>query len=229
MSSITLYNSYNEIESVSHRDKFDFIYADCMYKDTNFSWLNVAAGSLKQNGILIIQTDYHTVAQYKIEMDEKLNFVNWLIYLNDWGGVPRNRFAQKHDDILIYCNGDRWKWYPERIQIPKATAGTKFDKKGTGTKTPPSVFYDHPSFSTVSRERVAVRDETFTMQKPVWLMERLLLPFTDEGDDVLDMFMGTGTLGVVSKRLGRNYVGFEANRSVFATAVRRIESENLHV
>lgn len=211
---------------------YDFIYADCMYENKDMDWVYWCASRLKENGIFIIQTDYHTVAEYKVLLDnlegpyEKplLTFVNWLIYMNNWGGVPKNRFAQKHDDILVYCKGKSWKWYPDRIQIAKATAGTSFDKKGTGLKTPPSVFYDKVSFSTTSLERVDVGGSNFSMQKPEWLMERLLLPFTDENDSVLDVFMGTGTLGLVCKKYNRNYTGIEIDKQVFDAASARIFS-----
>jgi DNA modification methylase len=35
---------------------------------------------------------------------------------------------------------------------------------------------------------------------------------TNEGDLVLDPFMGTGTTGLVSKELNRNYIGFELQK-----------------
>lgn len=225
---IELFNE-NNTDVCSRIDrKFDFIYADCMYENKDFSWLEPAIRCLSKNGIFIIQTDYHTVADYKSIMNEwwDITFVNWLIYMNNWGGTPKNRFAQKHDDILVYCNGTNWKWYPDRIQIPKATAGTKFDKRGTGTKTPPSVFYDHPSFSTMSNEREEVNGKNFSMQKPLWLMERLLLPFTDEGDNVLDLFMGTGTLGEVCVKLSRNYCGIESDADTFEVSKKRVHNES---
>lgn len=222
---INLLNTDNQSDLSSYYGTVDFVYADCMYESWDFAWLWPARRLLKPSGILVIQTDYHTVAEYKMDMrinSPEFTFVNWLIYMNNWGGVPKNRFAQKHDDILVYCKGNDWKWYPDRIQIPKATAGTAFDKKGTGTKTPPSVFYDKVSFSTMSNERVSVDGQNFSMQKPEWLMERLLLPFTDEGDNVLDMFMGTGTLGVVCKKYSRNYIGIERDEATFRAASDRI-------
>ena len=40
---------------------------------------------------------------------------------------------------------------------------------------------------------------------------------------VLDIFMGSGTTGVVAKRLGFNYVGIELNKSYIEVANNRIE------
>lgn len=211
---------------IRERKSFDLIYADMIYEDIEYGdWTNNAVRLLKPEGILIVQTDYHTVAEVKTYLDLiGMNLVNWCIYLNDWGGTPKKGFPRKHDDILIYSKGKEWKWYGDRIQIPKATAGTKFDKKGTGLKTPPDVFYDHASFSTMSKERVKVDEHNIQWQKPLWLMERLVLPFTDEGDSVLDLFMGSGTLGVWCKHNNRNYYGIELDSKVFNIAFNRIEN-----
>jgi site-specific DNA-methyltransferase (adenine-specific) len=54
-------------------------------------------------------------------------------------------------------------------------------------------------------------------------MERLILPFTDVDDWVLDPFMGTGTTGVVCKQTQRNFVGIESNEKIFTLAKKRID------
>lgn len=203
---------------------FDLIYADMIYENLDFSWVNKYWDALVTSGIFIVQTDYHTVAQMKLYLDDlpKSTFVNWIIYKQEWGGVPRNRFPQKHDDILIYCKGKDWKFYPERIQIKKATAGTKLDKKGTGLKTPCSVFDDLGNFLTTSKERIKLNGKNVQWQKPMKLMDRLLLPFTDEGDWICDPFMGTGTTGEWCKRNNRNFLGIEIDKGKFDLAQERL-------
>lgn len=222
---VELHNKDNKVvmgELLKSNKVFDFIYADMIYEELNLEWLWYAVALLERDGIIVVQTDYHTVSRVKEVLDLKLQFVNWCIYLNEWGGTPTNRFAQKHDDILIYCNGNDWKWNKEPIQIPKVTAGTAFDKKGTGMKTPCSVFYDHASFSTMSSERVKLGEHNIQWQKPEWLMERIMLPFTSEGDTVLDIFAGSMTLGVVCKKYNRGYVGIELNKEVYALGAKRL-------
>ena len=213
--------------TVLHNQKthINLIYADCIYDSADFIWLSSAIDMLEINGIIIIQTDYHTVANYKLMLDQmRLKFVSWVIYKQEWGGVPRDRFPQKHDDILIYSVGNNWKWCGDRIQIPKVTAGTKLDKKGTGLKTPCSVFDDLGNFSTLSKERVKDKNgKCIQWQKPLKLINRLLLPFTDEGDTILDPFMGTNTTGLWCKQNNRNFVGIENDPEIFKIAERRIE------
>ena len=46
----------------------------------------------------------------------------------------------------------------------------------------------------------------------------------NEGDTVLDCFMGSGTTGVASKNLGRDFIGIETNKDYFETAKERIEN-----
>lgn len=60
-------------------------------------------------------------------------------------------------------------------------------------------------------------------QKPLLLMTKLIYQFTDEGDTVLDPFMGSGTTGVACAKLGRNFIGIEKYPTYFKIAQRRIE------
>ncbi|MCX7736054.1 MAG: site-specific DNA-methyltransferase [Candidatus Kapabacteria bacterium] len=62
-------------------------------------------------------------------------------------------------------------------------------------------------------------------EKPESLLERIVLIATKEGHTVLDPFMGSGTTGVVSKRLNRNFIGIEIDENYFNIAKTRIENE----
>ena len=53
-------------------------------------------------------------------------------------------------------------------------------------------------------------------------MKRLVLLLTDEGNTVLDSFMGSGTTGVACMKLGRNFIGCEIDSGYFAIAKKRI-------
>ena len=52
----------------------------------------------------------------------------------------------------------------------------------------------------------------------------MLLACTKPGDVVLDPFFGTGTTGAVARRLGRNWIGIERERSYVKVARERIAS-----
>lgn len=206
--------------------KYDVIYSDYIYQNNDFSWLDKYWDYLKPNGVFICQTDDSTQAEIKIKLNSMKNsfFINTAIMIQEWGGTPRRGFPKKHDYIHIFSNGKDFKWYGDRIQIEKATKGTAFDKKGTGMKTPCDVFYDLGNFSTMSKERVKNKDgKNIRWQKSISLMNRLLLPFTDEEDYILDIFMGSASLGEWCINKKRNYVGIEYDQEVFEIAKKRME------
>ena len=51
-----------------------------------------------------------------------------------------------------------------------------------------------------------------------------LLSVTSEGDTILDPFMGSGSLGVACKQLGRKYIGIEMTDRYFQVACDRLKS-----
>ena len=61
-------------------------------------------------------------------------------------------------------------------------------------------------------------------QKPVALLEDLIKTFSNEGDTVVDLTMGSGSTGVACKNTGRNFIGVELDEEYFKIAQSRIES-----
>lgn len=204
--------------------KANLIYGDMIYENADLSWISKYWKMLAPNSIFQVQTDYHTSAQVKLLLDSFPDsiFINEIIYLQEWGGTPKKGFPMKHDNIYIYTNGKDYHWDKSKIEIPKKTAGTKFDKKGTGLKTPCSVFYDLGNFSTMSKERIKINGKNIRWQKNLSLMRRLIYPFVKRGDWILDPFMGTGTTGVVAKELESNFIGIEMNYEVYKIAKERL-------
>ena len=62
-------------------------------------------------------------------------------------------------------------------------------------------------------------------QKPVALIRRLVLTYTNEGDTVLDNCMGSGTTAIACIKERRHFIGFELSKEYFDKAVRRIKAE----
>lgn len=60
---------------------------------------------------------------------------------------------------------------------------------------------------------------------PEKLIQPCILAGCPEGGVVLDPFMGSGTTGLVAKKLGRNYIGFELNPEYVEISNRRITKE----
>ena len=63
-------------------------------------------------------------------------------------------------------------------------------------------------------------------QKPVSLLEDLIKTFSNEGDTVVDLTMGSGSTGVACKNTGRNFIGIELNDEYFGIAKERIEMQS---
>lgn len=58
---------------------------------------------------------------------------------------------------------------------------------------------------------------------PVELMERIILLTTNEGDTVLDPFMGSGTTAIACINTKRNYIGFEIDKDYYLSSLERID------
>src|SRR5436309_384299 len=66
-------------------------------------------------------------------------------------------------------------------------------------------------------------------QKPVALLERILLASSHEGDLVLDPFLGSGTTLLAALRLRRSVLGFEFSAEFLSLSLRRICSDTVQV
>ena len=64
-----------------------------------------------------------------------------------------------------------------------------------------------------------------TIQKPVKLIERLVLASSNKGDLVLDPFSGVGTTAVVCEKLSRRFIGFEVNKEYIHLSKSRLMGE----
>ena len=69
------------------------------------------------------------------------------------------------------------------------------------------------------------REALHPTQKPVALIRRLVLTYTNEGDTVLDNCMGSGTTAIACIKEKRHFIGFELSKEYFDKAQRRIDNE----
>lgn len=61
-------------------------------------------------------------------------------------------------------------------------------------------------------------------QKPVALLEDLIKTFSNNGDLIADLTMGSGSAGVAAKNLNRDFIGIELDKDYFEIAKNRIEN-----
>ncbi len=73
-------------------------------------------------------------------------------------------------------------------------------------------------FDPVGKERI------YGSQKPLDLVTFLIEEFSEEGDVILDMFMGSGTTAIAAFQAKRRFIGFELNKESVEIAEKRIRS-----
>jgi len=64
-------------------------------------------------------------------------------------------------------------------------------------------------------------------QKPVLLLEDLIKTFSNSGDLVVDLTMGSGSTGVAAKNTNRNFIGIELDETYFNIAKDRLEAHQI--
>jgi DNA modification methylase len=224
--SIQLVNKDN-MDYVFYGNKAKVIYCDYIYENLKFSSANKFWEYLDTDGVFIAQTDWHSNHRYRVHMENVLEayFVNELVWKNEWGNFPKNKFHQCYDNIIIYSKNRSYKFYPDRIQIPKVTMTKGLNPSGRTTK-PATAWIDDIALTTTAKERVKKEDGHLAKwQKPLKLYSRIILPFCDEGDFVLDPFMGVGTLAKWCSDNNRDYLGIEKDKEVFELAKKNLYGE----
>ena len=72
------------------------------------------------------------------------------------------------------------------------------------------------------------KGDKLALKHPATFPEQLahdhIISWSNEGDTVLDCFMGSGTTGKMAKQLGRNFIGIELDETYFNVAKARINN-----
>jgi len=134
-----------------------------------------------------------------------------------------------HEDVLVF-SGTTPPYFPQIVDtgvpsnrsaktVRKSKAQTygafsEYQRGGRTTRYPRSVV----KTNTVNSANGVVHPT----QKPVALMEYLILTYTNEGETVLDFTMGSGTTGVACMNTGRNFIGIEMDEGYMDIAEARI-------
>jgi site-specific DNA-methyltransferase (adenine-specific)/modification methylase len=77
-----------------------------------------------------------------------------------------------------------------------------------------------PSIKQKENKIESIHNATF----PLWLPEFFISSFSNEGDIVLDPFMGSGTTAVACKRLNRKFIGFDIQKEYVEYAMNRVKN-----
>lgn len=74
-------------------------------------------------------------------------------------------------------------------------------------------------------DRVFWRRKLHQNQKPLALLEQCIKYHSDEGDVVLDGFMGSGSTAVAARKMRRNFIGWEIDKEYYDVAIERLRTE----
>ena len=127
-----------------------------------------------------------------------------------WGstqwGLPTPETYQQ----LINAFGiDKWQGFREYESLRQEYESLRY------------VFNNQKTHHSVWEYEIAERREHIT-PKPVDMLENILRHSSNEGDTVLDCFMGSGSTGVACVNTNRNFIGIELDADCFKIAERRI-------
>lgn len=178
------------------------------------AWLTAARRVLKRAGTLWVIGSYHNIFRVGARLQDLgfwiLNDVVWR-KTNPMPNFRGRRFTNAHE-TMIWCARDREARYRFNYEAMKSLNDDLQMRSD----------WLLPICNGSERLKDADGRKTHPTQKPEALLHRVILASTQPGDLVLDPFFGTGTTGVVAKRLGRRYIGIERDPGYADTAETRI-------
>ena len=177
---------------------------------------------LKPDGSLYFHIDYREVHYCKVLLDEifgRDSFINEIIWAYDFGGRSKTRWPAKHDNILFYVKDpDHYTFNREEVdRIPYMAPGLVGKEKAARGKFPTDTWW-HTIVGTNSKEKTG-----YPTQKPVGVLRRIISVSSNPGDNVLDFFAGSGTVGEVCIDLGRQFILVDNNPQAIAVMKKRFD------
>jgi modification methylase len=192
-------------------DKFEG-FAD--YDRFTRDWLTAARRVLKDDGTLWVIGTYHNIYRIGAALQDlgfwTLNDVIWR-KTNPMPNFRGRRFANAHE-TLIWCAKQQKSRYTFNYDAMKALNDDLQMRSD----------WLFPICSGSERLKDSDGNKAHPTQKPESLLHRIILAATKPGDLVLDPFFGTGTTGVVAKKLGRHFIGLERDENYAAVAKKRL-------
>lgn len=170
----------------------------------NLRWVEECVRVLKDSGTIWISGTLHNHPSIGVILKQlNLWIINDIIWFkpNAPPLIQKNRFVPSTEVIWV---ASKSKKYYFNYEIAKKISNGKQMRN----------LWEIPA------ERHKTSHPT---EKPEKLLERIILIGSKEGNTILDPFMGSGTTGVVAKRLNRNFIGFEIDENYFEIAKKRIE------
>ena len=210
--------------------------------------ISVAKTLLNDTGVFYLHLDWRMAAPARLMCDRefgKTRFLNEIIWSYESGGRAKKYFSRKHDVILLYAKTKDYFFDLTRVPLVRGEKRNHMargrDEQGrmfsyiTSNGKEYRYYDDEPVYpgdvwSDISHLQQRDPERTgYATQKPLKLLERLLLPVTNPGDLVVDLCCGSGTALEAAQRLDCRFAGLELNPEAVAVALSRLKTQNLTV
>ncbi|MBU0528208.1 site-specific DNA-methyltransferase [bacterium] len=190
-------------------------------------WISEMVRVTKPTGSIFIHNIPKWLTFYATYLNEIAAFKHWISW--DAPTAPMGKSLQpSHYGILYYAKNVKQNKYNEIRYPHKRCRKCGYLLKDYGGKKA-SLHPFGPLVSDVWTDIHRIKHNKYRdhhpCQLPIHLLERIILMSTDEGDIVLDPFLGTGTTAIAAKRLGRNYIGFELDENYIVISQDKITIE----
>lgn len=147
---------------------------------------------------------------------------------------------KEHESVLVFSKG-KWtynKQMQERAESGLARANYQVSHNDSERETYQK--FEGRQAHDIGEMRVPSSWQKFNVcagkekvkhptQKPVALMEYLVKTYSNEGENVLDFTMGSGSTGVACRNLNRSFIGIEKDETYFKIAQERLNEARLPI
>jgi site-specific DNA-methyltransferase (adenine-specific) len=184
------------------------------YYEFTVKWMKQCFRILKESGSVYVFSGWNNLKDI-LNAIENVGFitVNHVIWKYQFGVVTERKYVTSHYHCLYVCKNDR-----ERRFFPYSRFG-KDEKTSEGR----SLHYEDKEDVWNIKREYWTGDQKTPTKLPAELIKKILMYSSEKGDVVLDPFLGSGQVAVVSKLLGRQYVGFEVSKEYYEFAKKRLE------
>lgn len=184
-------------------------------------WMSYILGILKPKGTfwLAIGDEYAAELKVMCTRDLGLTCRNWVIWHYTFGNHCTRKFGRSHTHLLYFVKDPKhFTFNADAVRVPSARQLKYKDKRANPKGRVPHDVWQFPRVCGTFEEREGFHG----CQMPEQVLARIILACSNEGDLVLDPFVGSGTTLAVAKKLRRRYLGIEVSKNYAAGARRRL-------
>lgn len=186
------------------------------YLEFSRQWLKEAKRVLTDNGSIYVfmGMKYISYIYSILEQELSMTFNSWITWYYTQGIGKTKGFSPRHDDILLFTKSPKkFVFNLDDIRIPQKYYRSVNNMRGAN---PGNVWeFSHMHYCNKNRKK-------HPTQKPEGLFERMILASSNEGDMILDPFVGSGTALRVCQQTNRNGIGIDINPEYIDMAKDRL-------